>query len=265
MIQHIERADDPRLAPYADVGHHARLRERGLCVAEGRTVLRRLAEAERFELHSVVLSPAAYDDLRSLVAVLECPVYVCATDVLQTITGFDFHRGCLALAKRPDESASMARFVSATRLLALEGVGNPDNVGGLFRVAQAFAVDGVLLAPSAADPLYRKAIRTSMGAVLRVPFVRAERWPAALAELRAAGFSVIGLAPAAGAISMSAFAASVDADARLALLLGAEGPGLTHEAMLACDGLVRIPIDPAVDSLNVVVAAGIALAFLQAR
>jgi tRNA G18 (ribose-2'-O)-methylase SpoU len=265
VIHHIDRAGDPRLAPYADVGSHARLRERGLFVAEGRTVLRRLVEAGRFAIESVALSPAAHADLGDLIPQLSCAVYVCAPEILEAVTGFDFHRGCVALAKRPAEVASVARFAAATRVLAVEGVGNPDNIGGLFRVAQAFGVDGIVIAPSTADPFYRKAIRTSMGAVLHVPFVRAAAWPESIGDLQERGFRVAALTPQGTARDIVAFARDLPADARVVLLVGAEGPGLTSAALSVSTDLVRIPIDAAVDSLNVTVAAGIALAFLRKR
>ena len=146
-------------------------------------------------------------------------------------------------------------------MLALEGVGNPDNVGGLFRVAAAFGVDGLLLDPTTADPYYRKAVRTSMGAVLRLPFARAASWPDAVQRCRAARIRVIALTPDPDAADVRA--ASREAGERVMLMVGAEGPGLAPDTLAAADVRVRIPIDPQVDSLNVIVAAGIALSYFS--
>jgi tRNA G18 (ribose-2'-O)-methylase SpoU len=263
VIHHIERPDDPRIAPYAEVGDHERVRARGLFVAEGRLVFRRLIESRRFDIESVVVTPAALNGLSDVLENIGWPVYVCGQDVIQTLTGIDFHRGCLALARRPVEQIPLSHFVRARRLLALEGVGNPDNLGGLFRVGATFGVDGILLAPSCADPFYRKSIRTSVGTVLRVPFTVIDRWPGELDGLRAKGFQIVALTPDPSAIPLRECVATLLPDARLILLFGAEGPGLTPEAMRSADVQVRIPMAAEVDSLNVTVAAGIALAFLD--
>ena len=169
-----------------------------------------------------------------------------------------FHRGCLALVYRPPDLAPPALH-GARRLLGIENIANPDNIGGLFRTAAAFAVDGVVLDTASGDPLYRKAVRTSMGASLRVPYARAGAWLPALAELRERGFRIVAMTPAAGAHQLSDFAATVTRDERLVVLVGAEGAGLGDDTLAVADVAVRIPIDAAVDSLNVVVAAGIAL------
>jgi tRNA G18 (ribose-2'-O)-methylase SpoU len=265
VIHRIDRADDPRIANYADVGHHERLRARGLFVAEGRLIVRRLIEARRFVIDSIVVTPPALSDLGALLECGEWPVHVCAPELLQRVTGFDFHRGCLALARRPVGRTPISNMAWARRLLALEGIGNPDNMGGLFRVAAAFGSEGVVLTPTCADPFYRKAIRTSMGSVLRVPFTTAERWPEDLEVLRAAGMQVVALTPDARATALRDFAAALAPDARLVLMFGAEGPGLSPDVLRAADRLVRIPISAPVDSLNVVVAAGIVLASLPNR
>ena len=155
------------------------------------------------------------------------------------------------------------RLAGAQRLLALEAIGNPDNVGGLFRVAAAFDAGGVLLDPRSGDPLYRKAIRTSMGATLHVPFTTSRVWLEDLRWLQRSGAMLVALTPDPAAPALKTFAASVPAEQALVLMLGAEEPGLSAAALAAADARVRIPISPDVDSLNVVVAAGIALATLQ--
>jgi tRNA G18 (ribose-2'-O)-methylase SpoU len=249
--------DDPRLAPYARIGDAAWLRGQGLFVAEGRMVVFRLIEAGRFGIESILVTPAARRALAAPLETVAVPVLVCSQDTLSRITGFNFHRGCLALARRP----AMPRVdgwpdVDGVRL-ALDGVGNPDNVGGLFRTAAAFGAAGILISPSTADPFYRKSVRTSMGAVLQLPWTVAEPWPDALQALRSRGWRVAALTPHADAISIDRFAGSDHR--RVLLLLGAEGSGLSDDALEAADDRVRIPIAETVDSLNVTVAAGVAL------
>jgi tRNA G18 (ribose-2'-O)-methylase SpoU len=150
------------------------------------------------------------------------------------------------------------------RVLALECVGNPDNVGGLFRVAAAFGVGGVLLDHASGDPLYRKAIRTSMGASLQIPFARVARWWPALDSLRAAGAEILALTPHPDAAPIRKVAGEVSSNRQLILLLGAEGPGLSLESLAQADRQVRIPLAPGIDSLNVAVAGGIALSAFAA-
>ena len=184
-------------------------------------------------------------------------MWVCSQDVLNRVTGFNFHRGCLALARRPSPAPIEGWLARAGIVLGLEAIGNPDNVGGLFRTAAAFGAAGIMVSPTTADPLYRKSVRTSMGAVLQVPWHVDERWPASLATLRTHGYPIVALTPHEDAIPIGRF--SLPLDRRAVLLLGAEGPGLSPETLALADTHVRIPIVPGVDSLNVAVAAGIAL------
>lgn len=258
MIHRVDAPDDARLAPYARVGDHGWLLERGLFVAEGRLLVERLIDAGGYDLHSVLITAAALGPLAERLAPLAADVYVAPQTVLNAVTGFNFHRGCLALARRPD-LPPFERFVTARRLLILEAVGNPDNVGGLFRAAGAFGAGGVLLDPRTADPLYRKAIRTSMGAALRVPYARVNEWPAGLHVLADRGFRIVALTPEPSAAALPALASAIHVETPVALMLGAEGAGLSREALAAAHDRVRIPISRDVDSLNVVVAAAIAL------
>ena len=264
MIRTVTQAGDPELEAYRSVGDHAALERAGLFVAEGRLIVERLLEDGRFRVHSVAVTPPA---AAALAATFErrrdVPVYVCDPEVLQALTGFDFHRGCLALGWRHESNGSLEHLALATRLLALEGVGNPDNVGGLFRTAFALGVSAVLIDRSTADPLYRKALRTSMAASLRVPFARVEPWPSGLDELKALGFRVLALTPDPGAPSIDEY--EIEPGSRLILALGSEGAGLRPESLRYADARLRIPIDPRADSLNVVVAAGIALNRLLVR
>jgi len=243
------------------VGDRAALESRRLFVAEGRLVVERLvAERLRFPIHSIVVTPPAAAAMAAVFeAAPDVDVYVCDLALLERITGFNFHRGCVALAHHPAPIV-LESFSSAARLLALEGVSDPDNVGGLFRAALALGAGGVLLDGRSADPLYRKAVRTSMGAVLRVPFARVAAWPGGLDPLRT-GADVIALTPDPGAISIDDY--HPDPRRRLVLLLGSEGHGLSEEAMRYADARVRVPVAPAADSLNVVVAAGIVLHALR--
>ena len=258
MIHWIASPDDPRLEPYRHVAAPEWLRDNDMFVAEGRLVVDRLIALDRFTIHSILVNRAAHDALLDRLSFVDADVYVCDDGTLSGITGFNFHRGCLALVFRPPP-ASADRFIAARCLLAIESVGNPDNVGGLFRTAAAFGVGGVLLNATARDPLYRKAIRTSMGAALRMPYARTDDWLGTLERFRGHGFSIIALTPQSEAVPIEQFARDLDGNARRILLVGAEGSGLDSATLGRADARVRIPIENSVDSLNVVVAAGIAL------
>ena len=259
MIEHVHvtAPDDSRLALYRHVGDPDWLRNQQLFVAEGRLVVSRLLDANRFDVISIAVTPAAHASFGERLDSVTAPVYVCDQRTLNDVTGFNFHRGCLAIARRP-ASPALPAFVAAGRLLALEGVGNPDNVGGLFRTAAAFGVDGIVLDPRSGDPLYRKAIRTSMGASLSLPWLRLPSWPSDLDWFRSKGFRVLALTPRSDATPIHEF--SAPADARLLVLVGSEGDGLSAAALSAADECIRVPIASSMDSLNVIVAAGIMLA-----
>ena len=254
MIQPIDRLDDPRVSSFARVGDPAWLRDHDLFVTEGRLVVRRLLALERYVIESILVTHAALESLQDVLPDA-VPVYVVDQGLLDSVTGFNFHRGCLALARR-----SVVSSITGNRLVALEGIGNPDNVGGIFRNAAAFGVNGVLLDPTSGDPLYRKAIRTSMGAALVVPFERLERWPQDLERLKANGFSILALTPRRDARLLEDIAQQPPA--RWVLLAGGEGAGLSEAALRVADTTARIPMTEGVDSLNVTVAVGIALSRL---
>lgn len=260
MIASIDRFDDPRVADYAHVGDAEWLRAHGLFVAEGRLVVRRLIEDARFEVASVLVTPAARAALGEILDATGCTVYVCGQEDLNALAGFNFHRGCLALGHRR-QGTGLDALLEARVLVALEEVGNPDNVGGIFRSALALGAGGVVLDARSADPLYRKAIRTSMGASLRLPFAQVEQWPSALGRLREAGYQILAFTPSGDAGDLSSVMRR--GGERLALLFGSEGEGLSAAALEAAHQRIRIPIDPASDSLNVSVAAGIALHALR--
>jgi len=257
----LDDAADPRFADYRGIPDPELARARRVFVAEGRLVVRRLLES-RFVTRSVMVTPTALEAVADLVDSRPClPVFVVPQAVMNTIAGFNIHRGCLAIGERPmpvgwDEVAR-----HASHLVALERVGNADNVGGTFRAAAAFAAGCVLLDAACADPLYRKAIRTSMGASLQVAFATDVPWPTSLSRLREDGWMVVGLTLAA-AEPLTAVLAGARGQ-RVVLVLGHEGDGLTSGAADACSHLARIPMAGTVDSLNVAMAAGIALYELQ--
>jgi tRNA G18 (ribose-2'-O)-methylase SpoU len=257
-VIHRACAGDPGLDAYRYVGDPGWLERRRLFVAEGRLVVERLLPLKDYEIESVVVTPAAFEALSPRLADVSCDVYICDGPVLEAVTGFNFHRGCLALARRP-QPRDPASLFAATRLLALEGVGNPDNIGGLFRTAAALQAGGVLLDPASGDPLYRKAIRTSMAATLRLPWVRIDAWPQGLTAFRDEGFTLVALTPDPTARKLVEFVGDVTAGSRLMFLVGTEGSGLSRDVLQRADARVRIPIDSRADSLNVVVAAGIVL------
>jgi tRNA G18 (ribose-2'-O)-methylase SpoU len=261
----IDNANDPRLAPYAGVREPARLRERGLLIAEGRFVVRRLLASPRVRFLSLLLNEAAARGLHDALAGADCDadVFVVSPAVMTEATGFNMHHGCLALAERPAPVALDTLTLASDFVVVLERVVDVDNVGAVFRNAEAFDADAVLLSPGCGDPFYRKAIRTSSGAALMVPFASAEPWPDALDELRANGFTIAALTPAADATDIGDFVRAPAARGKLALLLGSEGQGLTDVALARADVRLRIPISRALDSLNVATATGIALHRLE--
>lgn len=266
MIVPVETPSDPRLAAYRVVSEPALARARGQFVAEGRFVVERLIHQRRFGIQSVLVSPAALAAMEHALALLpaDVAVFVLPAPHFETVAGFNIHRGCLALAERGAPAALTTCVAGARRLLVLEGIGNPDNMGGIFRNAAAFSVNAVLLGPGCCDPLYRKAIRTSMGASLTVPFAELAAWPDSLRLVKDGGRRLIGLTPAAPSMSLERYAAE-GALTSWALLLGNEGDGLSAAALAHCDARVRIPTSDAVDSLNVAVACGIALARLSSE
>ena len=259
-IVRIDSADDPRVAEYRGVSDPELIRTRGLFIAEGRLVVERLLNRGQFRIRSLLLSDAAHRALSLVLDVLppDVPVYLCDRSRFPAVTGFNIHRGCLALVERPVVQCPSRMLLGARLVVVLEGVTNADNVGSVFRSAAAFGVDAVLLSPTACDPLYRKAIRTSMGWTLRVPFARLEPWPGALALLKEQGFWIAALTPRPPSSTLEAFAEQPRPE-KLALLVGNEGCGLSEAAEAVADERVRVSIDPAVDSLNLAVAAAIAL------
>lgn len=264
MSSPVEIADpaDPRLANYArlvDVGYRVRREPAdGVFIAEGATVLDR-ALAAGFAPRSLLLAPnrvgPAADQIAA-VAARGAPVYVAPPDLLENLTGYHVHRGLLAAMNRrplPDPADLLA---TARRIVVCEDIVDHTNLGAIFRSAAALGIDAVLVSPACADPLYRRAIRTSMGSVFTLPWARLGTWPGSLQIVRDAGFVTAALTPAPGAVDLAALAA--DPPPRLAWLVGTEGGGLSAGALAGADVNVRIPMSPEVDSLNVAAAAAVA-------
>jgi tRNA G18 (ribose-2'-O)-methylase SpoU len=247
----VESADDPRLADYVALTD-ASLRRGSVFIVEGELAIRALIDSS-YAVRSLLVTPAVFARLESAVDALECPVYVASRDTLRGIVGFDLHRGAVASATRPPLPDASAVVSAATRLAILEGINDHENLGALFRNAAALGVDGVLLDPTCADPLYRRSVRVSLGHVLHVPFARLVPWPAGLSAVREAGFAVVALTPRPEARPLRSLRAG-----RVAFLLGTEGPGLSPGALDGADLLVRIPMSDGVDSLNVATAAAVA-------
>ena len=253
---HVTSIEDIRVSAYRHIAEPDQLRDLGLFVAEGRLVVRRLIDLQHWEIDSILVTQPAADALVDILPKTNAPVYIGSQDLMNGLAGFNIHRGCLALVRRPD-TPTLDRIAAGplSRVLVLEGVNNPDNIGGLFRSAAAFGIELVVLGPDSGDPLYRKAIRTSMGATLSIPFVQAPQWPGAIRDLRLDGFTVVALTPAMQAAPLE----EIFPHAKLALLVGSEGSGLTEPAMRAATLRIRIPTTPDVDSLNVTTAASIAM------
>jgi tRNA G18 (ribose-2'-O)-methylase SpoU len=249
---------DPRLDEYRDLTTADRRPDRpggrGLVIAEGEVVVRRLLHSP-YPIRSLLGVPRRIEALHDDLAGVDVPCYRTSADVMADVVGFHLNRGVLAVADRAVQP-SPADLVAGARLLAvLEGVNDHENLGSIFRNAAGLGVDGILLGPGCADPLYRRSVRVSMGNVLQVPFGPLADWPTGLRWLRDNGFRVLALTPSAEAVPLRAAAAP---DRRTAILLGAEGAGLTDAALSAADERVRIPMANDVDSLNVATAAAIA-------
>jgi tRNA G18 (ribose-2'-O)-methylase SpoU len=258
-ITRVDAADDDRLSDFRAVSDPELATTRGFFIAEGRLVVRRLLTESPFATRAVLVTASALAALEdALHGKPDVPVYLVPQEVMGTVAGFNIHRGCLASGWRPSPADWRETTAGARRVMVLERVGDADNVGAIFRGAAALNADAVLLGPACADPLYRKAIRTSMGAALTLRFACAHPWPAALGELAAGGWTVAALTPSADAMPLRAFADATRAQ-RIALVVGHEGEGLSDGACAACTHHVRIPMHASADSLNVATAASIAL------
>jgi len=259
MLIAISDPDDPRIEAYRAVRERDLLGRQHRFIAEGEVVLRVLLRQQaRFEVESVLLGEGRAEGLNDALHLLapEVPVYVANRRVMDAIVGFPIHRGILAVARRPmlpPVDALLANLPESALVVGLVGLANHDNVGGIFRNAAAFGASAVLLDQETCDPLYRKAIRVSVGGALVVPFTRVPSADALVQTLAEASFEVIALSPSGAETLLR-----VQPSQQTALLLGAEGPGLPPE-LLARTRTVSIPMSGGFDSLNVATTSGIAL------
>jgi tRNA G18 (ribose-2'-O)-methylase SpoU len=270
MAELVEVGDpaDPRLADYRDL-RDVQLRTcleeaHGLFLAEGEKVVRRALEAG-FEARSFLMAPRWLDGLRDVLAGSDAPCYVVDEALAEQVTGFHVHRGALASLRRtplPAVAEVLARRPGErSRIVVLEDLVDHGNVGSAFRNAAGLGVDAVLVTPRCADPLYRRSIKTSMGAVFAVPWTRIEPWPGSVALLRGHGYTVAAMTLSDSAVELAELVAQDHQ--RLAFVFGTEGDGVRSGTLAAADVGVRIPMAEGVDSLNV--AAATAVTFYATR
>lgn len=226
-------------------------------MAEGRLALEAVL-ASPYPLLSVLVLRRRLGTLKSLPLPPGTPVYVADAPVIEAIAGFDVHRGLLALARRLAPAPAEALLAGSRLTVVVEGVNDQENLGTIFRNSAAFGARPVLLDPTCSDPLFRRSVRVSLGHVLRVPFARLEPWPAALEVLGKSGFVAIALTPEPSAETLEDAAGALH-DEKVALLVGAEGPGLSPAVLARAARLVRVPMVPGVDSLNVATSLAVAL------
>lgn len=257
----VQDASDPRVAPYVSIRERDLAgRTDGRFIVEGKVTLAILLERSRFELESLFIGESRLVPLAPLLERVpdDVPVYVASQNVMDEVAGFPIHRGVLACARKGAPLA-MEQLLAAETLLVLNGISNHDNVGAAFRNAAAFGAGGVLLDERSCDPLYRKSIRVSAGAALWLPFVHAGDGASQVAALEDAGFDVWAMTPRPAAEPLH----TIRPEGRIAVLLGAEGPGLPDELIGTCRP-VRIEMAGQFDSVNVATAGAIALSALHA-
>lgn len=266
-IERIASADDPRLADYRDLTDVALRRvlepQGGLYMAESAKVIAR-ALAAGHSPRSVLVQEKWLSDVEAVaVAHPEAPIFVVEADVAERLTGYAVHRGALAAMHRPPLAPVSDIVADARLVVVLEDIVDHTNVGAIFRAAAGLGADAVLVGPRCADPLYRRSVRVSMGTVFQVPWTRLPEWGEARGLLHDAGLHVAALALADDAVALDDFAAR--RPERVALLLGAEGDGLSRRALAAADTVVTIPMAGGVDSLNVAAASAVAIWELRRR
>jgi tRNA G18 (ribose-2'-O)-methylase SpoU len=279
----VDDPDDPRLDVYRDLndpaGQIRRAADQSCFVVEGRLAVDRLLTST-YTVRSLLVDDHQVTAAGALVAATRArgaPVFVGSRAIVADTVGFALHRGVVAIAHRPAPAAAGQLLADAARasrakrapalIGVLEGLNDHENIGALFRNAAAFGVAGILLDPTCADPLYRRSVRVSVGHVLHVPFARLEPWPSGLHQAHTGGFVIAALAPRPVAhrvlpvVSLASLRARMtdsDHPVGVALLLGAEGPGLSDAALAMSDVVVSIPMAESVDSLNVATTAAIA-------
>ena len=248
---------DPQIAAFREVRERDLVGRQGRFVAEGEVVLRALlSDASRHEAEAVLIAESRWPRLADALEASRAPVFTAGQDVMDAVAGFHIHRGILAMGRRAEPLAAADMLAEPDRddiALAVVGVGNHDNMGGLFRAAAAFGAAAVLLDDHCCDPFYRKAIRVSVGAVLRTPMSRGGEADEIVARLKSAGFRALAMTPGSPVPLHRA-----PTGGRVAIVLGAEGPGLPNHVLAACE-TVGIPMSGGFDSLNVATAGAIAL------
>ncbi|BBZ71857.1 TrmH family RNA methyltransferase [Mycobacterium paraseoulense] len=262
-VQDVDDPGDPRLDDFRDLNSVDRRPDlptgKGLVIAEGVLVVQRML-ASRFTPHALLGTGRRLGELADDLAGNPVPFYRASADVMARVVGFHLNRGVLAAARRVSEP-TVADLVEGARTVAvLEGVNDHENLGSIFRNAAGLGVDAVVFGSGCADPLYRRAVRVSMGHALLVPYARASDWPAELKLLKENGFRLLAMTPQGDACTL-AEAMAAACDERVAVVVGAEGPGLTPATLRMSDVRVRIPMSRGTDSLNVATAA--ALAFYE--
>lgn len=263
----IESADDPRVSDYRDLTDVALRRvlepAGGLYIAESAKVIARAVAAGHRPRSALVQEKWLAQVADALAGHPGTPLYLVSPDVAERLTGYSVHRGALAAMHRPPLPEVAEVIADARLVVVLEDIVDHTNVGAVFRAAAGIGADAVLVSPRCADPLYRRSVRVSMGTVFQVPWTRLPPWPEDGHALHAHGFHVAALSLETGAVPLDRFAAQ--RHPRVALLLGAEGDGLSPRAHAAADTPVTIPMRGGVDSLNVAAAAAVALWELRAR
>ncbi len=257
----IESADDARLVDYRDLTDVSLRRvlepEGGLYIAESSKVIARAIAAGHRPRSVLVQEKWVPDSAALLEGHPDVPLYVVSAEVAEGLTGYAVHRGALAAMHRPADRPLAEVVADARLVVVLEDLVDHTNVGAIFRAAAGLGADAVLISPRCADPLYRRSVRVSMGTVFQVPWTRIPEWRIAGPQLHELGFHLAALALAENAVALDAFAAS--RPDRVALLLGAEGDGLSRRALAVADTVVTIPMSGGVDSLNVAAASAVAL------
>ncbi|WP_042404597.1 TrmH family RNA methyltransferase [Streptacidiphilus carbonis] len=254
----IDDPQDPRLRDYValtDVELRRRREpEEGLFIAEGEKVIRR-ARLAGYRMRSMLLSSKWIDVMRDVIDEVPAPVYAVAPELAEQVTGYHVHRGALASMQRKPLADAAELLTTARRIAVLEGIVDHTNIGAVYRSAAALGMDAILLSPDCADPLYRRAVKVSMGTVFSVPYAVLDPWPRSLETLREAGFSLLALTPHGDSGPLNEVSPKLLG--RCAVMLGSEGHGLSTEALRAADAWVRIPMSHDVDSLNIAAAAAV--------
>jgi tRNA G18 (ribose-2'-O)-methylase SpoU len=263
--ERIDDPDDPRVRDYLHLTDAAASRRGDVFIVEGRVALERVATSG-LTVESLLVTPQRAAQLDAVIDTLadHVPVYVAERDVIARTAGYDVHRGILAVGRRPASLAVEELLAASTRIVATEATSDHENLGSIFRNAAGLGLDGVLLDGRTADPLYRRCVRVSLGWSAVLPHARAASLAETPSAFSAAGFRTVALCPHLGdPVDVAAAAGAFDG--RVALLLGAEGPGLDEDTIAAADAVVRIPMAGAADSLNVATAFAVVAAFAAAR